>query len=195
VPIKDDLNKKDKLQSEVHSKSTQKEIEKLQALSDSVGDFIRYWGFRRIHGQIWTQVFLSKESLSGAELTERLGVSKALVSPALAELESYGLIEMVQDGKKTKRYSAVPDVVSVIKKILKERELKIIKTAQAKFESLSHLHKKSEQGQSVIDGERLEEVGQMIALADFSLGFLIGQSNEEALQYWSEEAQKNLEDL
>ena len=94
------------------------EINKLRALSESVGDFIRYWGFRRIHGEIWTQVFLSKTSLSGAELTQRLEVSKSLVSPALSELEEYGLIIMTEDGKKTKRYSAAPNVVSVIKDIL-----------------------------------------------------------------------------
>lgn len=116
------------------------------------------------------------------------------MSPALAELESYGLIEMLQDGKKTKRYSAVPDVVTVITKILKDRELKIIKTAQAKFDSLNALHEKSDTGQSLVNGERLEEIGQMISLADFSLKFLIGQTNEEALQYWSEEAQKSFED-
>lgn len=68
--IKDNLSKKDQIQAEVRQKLNDREIEKLRSLSDSVGDFIRHWGFRRIHGQIWTQVFLSKDSLSGAELTE-----------------------------------------------------------------------------------------------------------------------------
>lgn len=157
---------------------TQKETAKLRALSDSVGDFIRYWGFRRIHGQIWTQVFLSKESLSGAELTERLGVSKALISPALTELETHGLIVMTQFDKKTKRYSAVPDVVSVIKKIIQEREMKMITSARAHFDSLSDIHQKNNPEVSVIDSDRLDEVGQMISLAQFSLGFLLGQSTE-----------------
>ena len=86
------------------------------------------------------------------------------------------------------------NIDSKIKKILKERELKIIKTAQVKFDSLNALHQKSDSSQSLVDGGRLEEIGQMISLADFSLGFLIGQTNEEALQYWSEEAQKSFED-
>lgn len=166
------------------------EINKLRALSESVGDFIRYWGFRRIHGEIWTQVFLSKTSLSGAELTQRLEVSKSLVSPALSELEEYGLIIMTEDGKKTKRYSAAPNVVSVIKDILKEREAKIIAEAQKQFEALDKIHQKRGDQNSLLETTRLEELGQMISLAQFALGFVIGQSDQESLNYWTEEAMK-----
>ena len=172
--------------------STTAEVNKLRALSEAVGDFIRYWGFRRIHGQIWTQVFLSKTSLSGAELTQRLEVSKALISPALAELESYGLIVMTEDGKKTKRYSAAPDVIPVIKKILKERESKMIANAKAQFETVSKLHEKKGDQESLLESERLNELGEMISLAQFALNFVIGQSDEESLACWTEEALKNL---
>ncbi len=174
--------------------ATTAEINKLRALSESVGDFIRYWGFRRIHGQIWTQVFLSKTSLSGAELTQRLGVSKALISPALSELESYGLIVMSEDGKKTKRYSAVPDVIPVIKKILKEREAKIIATAQEEFEAVRKLHNKKGDQDSILENQRLEELGQMISLAQFALNFIVAQSDEESLACWTEEALKTLKE-
>lgn len=172
------------------SQGTAAELNKLRALSESVGDFIRYWGFRRIHGQIWTQVFLSKSSLSGAELTQRLGVSKALISPALSELESHGLILMKEDGKKTKRYSAAPDVIPVIKDILKNREAKIIANTQEQFDSLSKIHHKKGEQDSILETHRLEELGQMISLAQFALNFIIGQSDEESLACWTEEALK-----
>ncbi|HEY1080587.1 MAG TPA: hypothetical protein VGE46_10820 [Bdellovibrio sp.] len=166
------------------------EINKLRALSESVGDFIRYWGFRRIHGQIWTQVFLSKASLSGADLTQRLQVSKALISPALAELEAYGLITMTEDGKKTKRYSAAPDVVPVIKNILKEREATIIANAKEHFEGLQKIHQKKGAADSSLEDSRLEELGDMISLAQFAVNFVIGQSDEESLACWTAEALK-----
>ena len=77
----------------------------VQKLSLSIGNFIRYWGFRRIHGAIWTQVFLSKTPLSCTDLTERLGLSKALISPALEELCHYHLIQVVASpNDKTKLY-------------------------------------------------------------------------------------------
>lgn len=166
------------------------EVNKLRSLSESVGDFIRYWGFRRIHGQIWTQVFLSKDSLSGADLTQRLGVSKALISPALAELESYGLILMAEDGKKTKRYTAAPDVIPVIKDILKDREAKIIARTKEQFEALNKIHKKRGTQDSLLKEDRIEELGEMVALAQFALNFIIGQSDEESLACWTETALK-----
>lgn len=172
------------------AQSTPAEINKLRGLSESVGDFIRYWGFRRIHGQIWTQVFLSKNSLSGAELTQRLGVSKALISPALSELESYGLILMTEDGKKTKRYSAAPDVIPVIKDILKDREAKIIANTKEQFDSLNKIHQKKGDQDSLLENTRVEELGQMISLAQFAIQFIIGQSDEESLACWTEEALK-----
>lgn len=166
------------------------EIEKLQALSETVGDFIRYWGFRRIHGEIWTQVFLSKESLSGAELTQRLGVSKALVSPALTELEEYGLIRMEEDGKKTKRYSASPDVIPVIKNILKNREAKLISEADTRFKALIKTHEKRGPEDSILKSDRLTELNEMLTLAQFAIQFILQQSDPETVADWAEEAAK-----
>lgn len=183
TPSKKDSSKKNR-------PTTAAETHQLKLLSESVGDFIRYWGFRRIHGQIWTQVFLSKTSLSGVELTQRLGVSKALISPALSELEAYGLIVMTEDGKKTKRYSAAPDVIPVIKDILKEREAKIIAEAKNNFNALHKIHEKKSDQDSVIEKGRLEELGEMISLAQFALNFIIGQSDEESLACWTTEALK-----
>ncbi len=170
--------------------SESSEIEKLQSLSETVGDFIRYWGFRRIHGQIWTQVFLSKESLSGAELTQRLGVSKALISPALTELEEYGLILKHEDGKKTKRYSAEPDVISVIKKILKTREAQLITEADKRFQNLQKTHDKRGPADSLLLTDRLAELGNMLTLAKFAVAFLIEQSDEDTMADWTKEAIK-----
>ena len=163
------------------SKIDHDEIKLLRLLSGSVGDFIRYWGFRRIHGQIWCQIYLSKQELSGADLTKRLGVSKALVSPALSELEHYGLIESKRDGKKTKKYKANENFIQVVKDILKEREEKLINNANNQYEELLHFSQKKDANQSIVNSARLEDVGQMIILARFALDFLVGQSNIDFL--------------
>ncbi len=146
----------------------------LALMADTVGDFIRYWGFRRIHGQIWTQVYLSKAALSGADLTKRLSVSKALISPALTELENYGLITSHQKDKKTKIYQACPDVVGVIKKIISEREQVLIVTAA---HHVSELKKKVKNDQhALIDPVRLKRLGEMVDFAQLSVHFLLAQS-------------------
>ena len=147
---------------------------KLAVMADTVGDFIRYWGFRHIHGQIWTQVYLSKVSLSGADLTKRLSVSKALISPALAELEKYGLITSRQKDKKTKIYQACSDVSGVIKKILIEREQVLITTAAHR---VAQLKKKVKNDQHpLIDKARLERLSEMIDFAQLGVHFLLAQS-------------------
>lgn len=141
----------------------------LNNLAASVGDFIRYWGFRRIHGQLWTQIYLSNEPLSGAELVKNLKVSKALVSPALDELIQHGLIKEHKVDLKTKRYTAVPDVKSVIKKILKSREHVLIKKAQKDCEGL----KKKNAVSKKVNAERLGQLEEMILTADGVLAFIL----------------------
>lgn len=108
-------------------KQQQHDLTALSDMADLVGDFIRYWGFRKIHGELWTVIYLSKQPLSGSELVEILQVSKALVSPALKELEAEGLIfQTDSENSKTKRYSAAEDVFKVIKNVLDRREKPMI---------------------------------------------------------------------
>jgi DNA-binding transcriptional regulator GbsR (MarR family) len=91
------------------------ELINLQRLSAAIGLFIRYWGFRKIHGEIWSVVYLSPKALSGVEIGKTLKVSKALVSRALKELEAEGLIFQTEsENSKTKRYAAEEDVAKII---------------------------------------------------------------------------------
>jgi DNA-binding transcriptional regulator GbsR (MarR family) len=156
---------------------------KTRHLASSIGDFIRYWGFRRIHGQIWTEVYLSKSGLSGADLTRILCVSKALVSPALKELLKYDLIRHSGGDAKTRRYTANPDVFSVIRKILLEREQKILLKAQAEFEKLPP---EIASGESDLDPERLKKLGTMIQSANAALAVAIQMMSEENFSSISE---------
>ncbi|MNL41693.1 hypothetical protein D3C87_1641150 [compost metagenome] len=76
----------------------------------------------------------------------------------------------------------------MIKDILKEREAKIIAETKKQFEALNKIHQKRGDQESLLETNRLEELGQMISLAQFALGFVIGQSDKESLEYWTEEA-------
>lgn len=142
------------------------ELVQIQRLAGLVGHFIRYWGFRNIHGEIWTVMYLSRRALSGADLVEMLEVSKALVSPALKELESEGLIRLAQsENSKTKRYEAVDDVVQVIRDVLERREKPMIGEIMNRYQSL----KKDSGAESELNSERLEKLGSMIERAQLTL--------------------------
>jgi DNA-binding transcriptional regulator GbsR (MarR family) len=105
-------------------------IPELNDLADEVGNFMCYWGFKKIHGRIWTHVFLSKTPLDAADLMERLSVSKALVSLSLSDLLEHNvLLEAGKSERGTQTYVANPDVLGVILDVLRCRERKLLAQA------------------------------------------------------------------
>ncbi|MBC7421795.1 MAG: hypothetical protein H7328_13790 [Bdellovibrio sp.] len=142
---------------------------KLANLADLVGDFIRYWGFRKIHGEIWTAIYLAENALSGAEIVLLLDVSKALVSPALKELEAEGLIlETKSENSKTKRYIAQEDVSNVIKQVLNRREKPMLAKIKVSFDQLA----KDAKIGTPINLDRQQKLGGMIERAQLMLQLL-----------------------
>jgi DNA-binding transcriptional regulator GbsR (MarR family) len=138
----------------------------LTKLADSVGDFIRYWGFRRVHGQIWTLLYLKNQAISPTEIAKSLGVSKSLISSALVELEDHKLIMPVDNeitgNKKTKFFKAESDVIKIIQDILKNRELKLINSVK---ENIDKLQKKK----NSVDPERLASLELWTSVAQASV--------------------------
>lgn len=115
------------------------QIEERKAkLADSVGEFIKYWGFKEIHGRLWIHIYLSHQPITAKELTARLGVTKGLVSTALAELIAYQVIERVHIGDaRSAGYQSNSDLVQVINNVLRNRELKLTTKIQENIEALA----------------------------------------------------------
>jgi DNA-binding transcriptional regulator GbsR (MarR family) len=112
--------------------------EKKKRLADSVGDFIRYWGFKEVHGRIWVHIYLSDNPITAKELTKKLGVTKGLVSTALAELIAYQVVEKVNVGDaRSPGYQSNTDLVQVINNILRNRELKLTTKIKEDSEALA----------------------------------------------------------
>ncbi len=146
----------------------------LRHLSLAVGDFIRYWGFRRVHGAIWAQIYLSKRALSCTELAERLDLSKSLISPGLAELEKWKLIrEAPPVDDKTKLYVANEDLSSVIQHVLRTREAEMMANIVQNLSHLGTLNKRSE----MISEERFQNLEQMTVSANMMLELLLKENS------------------
>lgn len=112
---------------------------KKQRLAESVGEFIKYWGFKEIHGRIWLYIYLSKNPITAKDLTEKLGVTKGLVSITLSELLAYQVIEKVNLGNaKSPGYQSSTDLVQVIYNVLRNRELKLTTKILDNIESLAN---------------------------------------------------------
>lgn len=159
------------MKSKLKDKKTSNQLKKL---SLSIGDFIRYWGFRRVHGAIWTQLYLSKVPLSCKNLTDNLGLSKALISPALDELCRYNLIyEAPAPNDKVRLYLAAQDVNEVIRQILKTRELKILKQITLDFTEL----KQRDSGALETNTDRIDSLEEMIFSANVMLEVMLDQKD------------------
>ncbi|MCS6838486.1 MAG: hypothetical protein NZ480_06520 [Bdellovibrionaceae bacterium] len=140
-------------------------------LANSVGQFIQYWGFKELHGQIWCLVYLSEQPLSGQDLAHALGMSKASISLAIQELVFYEVIFPVRRGRgNTLYYQSNPHIYEVICHILKNRELKLIHTSA---QALAKLNALPTSCRPQLNSDHLKELETMISKATTFLEFLI----------------------
>lgn len=144
-----------------------------EQLADQVGSFIEYWGFKKIHGQIWTHIWLSDKPIAATVLVKRLKVSKALVSLAIKDLIHYKVIKVLGQGDRRKiLLVANEDVQSVIANVLKMRESKMLESvikSNAKVQKMSADHKAA----IGLDECKLEQMKVLIDFAQLSLTTVI----------------------
>lgn len=120
------------------SVSAQRAANRLQdrvlRVTDAVGDFIEWWGFKSIHGRIWAVLALHREAMSQSEVARMLGVSRALVSSSMRELEEWRLVRPTHEGRNAP-WEAVIDVWPTISDVLRSREWMMVEAARIALES------------------------------------------------------------
>ena len=101
-------------------------------VADAVGSLMELWGFRRQLGRIWSVLFLSEKPLAAPELCDRLQISTGLLSMSLAELRRWGVVKSVAvPGDRKEHFEAETDIWALVRRVLAERERKVIETALA----------------------------------------------------------------
>lgn len=96
-------------------------------LSEAIGSFIEYWGFKSIHGKIWLLLYLHDQAMSSRKIRENLEISKASLSTSINELKLYKVILEAGRGKHgVELFIANPNVMEAIFNVLKSREKNII---------------------------------------------------------------------
>jgi len=154
---------------------------------EAVGEFIEYWGFKAIHGRIWTLLALRREPMSQTEVADFLAVSRSLVSGAMAELARYGLVRADSDHRNAP-YGAVVDVWPTISDVLREREWMLIETARLALDAAIEQAELADPAQTRrYDLDRMRFLLRMTELAQSFLRFLIGirvQSKLDGVGEW-----------
>ncbi len=149
----------------------------LDEFANQVGHFMEYWGFKKVHGQIWCHIYLSKHPLDAAELMQRLRISKALVSISLKELLDFGVLEEAGKSQRgTRLYKARDDLGATILDTLRRRERKMMARILAAYSLLEKLDE-DELIEHDIEKQKVHFLGAIIRLVDQSLDQMIKKQN------------------
>ncbi len=148
-------------------------LQQLNLLADEVGELVYNWGLKRVHGRIWTHLFLSNRPLDASDLVKRLDISKALISISLRELIDLKLItEIGKSNRGTHLYRTNPDLVRVFLNILKFREKMLFAKVSTAYNSIENMSVEEKQ-QSELSDSRLIEFKKLVASADSTLDQVI----------------------
>jgi DNA-binding transcriptional regulator GbsR (MarR family) len=87
------------------------------------GEMGEKWGINRTVAQIHGLLYLSPDPLNAEEISETLSVARSTVSVGLRELESWGIIRVVQVlGDRTDRFEVKGDVYEMFRFIVDYRK-------------------------------------------------------------------------
>lgn len=144
-----------------------------------IGEFIQYWGFKRIHGEIWAQIFLSSVPLDATRLAARLKVSKGLMSLAIKDLLKYQVIRPCSKGpKRTVYFEHNPEIMKIIVHVLQNREKVLLDQISEACQKLQSSGLKSEGNLNPLRAKELEE---MVESAKSFLELMIAEELAPAL--------------
>ena len=103
--------------------------------AETMGELMAFWGFKASMGRIWTLLYLSSRPLAADTIAARTRLSAGAVSMALAELQQWGIAERaVIPGERKRHYQAETDVWGVVRRIIRERELRLVGRSVQRFE-------------------------------------------------------------
>ncbi len=123
-------------------------------VADTVGELMGFWNFKPSLGRVWTVLYLAEGPLSAEELARRAELSAGAVSMALAELQRWGAVRRVPvPGSRVRRFEAETDIVRLVTRVFRERELALVERAIARFEEA--LAVLDEEGRSSVPAEML----------------------------------------
>lgn len=164
--------------SQINSSINRKIPHELIDLSNRVGGFIHYWGFKEVHGKIWLMLYVSEVPLDAAEIMNRLNISKALVSLSVSDLLKYEVIqEAGKSENSTQLYRANPDLMDVILKVLRSREKRMLSETQYAIEQVKKLSVQEKADWKIKD-QRLTELSDFVDQGQQALQTLLSLSEQ-----------------
>ena len=132
---------------------------------------MEFWGFKRAMGRIWAHLYMCPKPSPAAEIAEGLQMSAGAVSMTLAELTKWGVVKRSWvPGDRRDFYEAETSVWKLVSRVVRERELAMIREAKESFAAADRTLASAAHGASMDEKRRRaferERIGQLRALAE-----------------------------
>lgn len=96
-------------------------------VADTIGDLMGFWNFKPSMGRVWAVLYLSRDALTAEQIELRTGLSAGAVSMTVTELLQWGVVRRAwSPGERKRHFEAETDIVSLITRVFRERELRLI---------------------------------------------------------------------
>lgn len=144
--------------------------QEVRALAAQVGELMHLWGFKKVHGRIWTLLFLSEAPLDAAAIMDSLKISKALTSLSLNELLKYELIvlEEKKSAAGTRLYRASTNPRAAILAILGARQEAVLNRLLMAMRSVLALPS-AELQRACVDRSKTQAVEELLGVSQAPL--------------------------
>ena len=125
-------------------------------VAEAVGDVIGFWNFKPSMGRVWAALYLAARPLTSAEIVDQTGLSVGSVSMTLADLRKWGVVREAGRAGGRRVFEAETDVVRMVTRVLKERELVVVRASVEKLQTAISALNESGNGtdaQTAADGQ------------------------------------------
>lgn len=103
--------------------------------AETMGEIVSFWGFKSSMGRIWTYLYLSSHPQPADVIARRTHMSAGAVSMALSDLTRWEIVtRATMPGERKRHYQAETDVWSMVRRILRQRELRLVDRAVRRFD-------------------------------------------------------------
>lgn len=104
-------------------------------VADAIGEVMGFWNFKPSMGRVWTVLYLSPQPLSADEIGRRTELSAGSVSMTLQELLMWRVVRKAwMRGSRRRFYEAETDILALVTRVFRERELRLIDTTIERIE-------------------------------------------------------------
>ncbi len=120
-------------------------------VADTLAELMRFWNFKPSMGRIWAVLYLSREPLDAEQIERATDLSAGMVSTTLQELQAWGVVRKVENNAgrvatldkggsgKRRTYEAETDILAMVARVFRERELALVDRSIAQLEEALRL--------------------------------------------------------